>query len=223
MLRIDKQLRNKGIVAVAVLAVSGYVGAANFVQAAPGDKPSKEQCRASGYENYGQCVRVWAQDDSGYGNSGTNVVAAADAFETAIDQETDIFTNRVSGLSDEVHKSLDAEGRTSTDAFDARFSAATAAYDDDLDEAFDNFRSDVENAADTAETRNEFIDRFNRAKAEYLNALDVSKNQYAAELSNMGHGANVAKDRFMNGFNAVRDSYSNKLEEAKNAFADSIR
>ncbi len=69
----QKQLLTKGVFAVAIVAVAGIVGGVNFANAQTANrvsKPSKEQCAAAGFKNFGQCVRVWAQDKQGYGRQG---------------------------------------------------------------------------------------------------------------------------------------------------------
>ncbi|HSH56122.1 MAG TPA: hypothetical protein VK983_04855 [Candidatus Limnocylindrales bacterium] len=222
MLKIRNEYLQKGVFALAVVAIAGVVGGVNFAQAAHGDKPTKEQCEAAGFRNFGQCVRVFAQDRDGYGN-GAIAEAAADAFEEQVGEDTDAFTGRIDTLVDEAQDDLTPSGRAAAASFDTRFEAETGDYEADLDDAFDDFRAAVDDAAETSTSRNEFIDRFNRAKAEYFNRLDAAKNELAAELSGMGHDSNVAKDRFMNGFNAARDAYGNRLEEAKNVFADTVR
>lgn len=60
----------KGVFAIAVVAVAGIVGGINFAHAQSvnqSTKPTKAQCEAAGYRNYGQCVSEWAKDKSGYG------------------------------------------------------------------------------------------------------------------------------------------------------------
>lgn len=54
-----------GIIVAAVSAI-GVVGAVGVSNAAPAGKPTKEQCAAQGYKNYGQCVKEWAHN-KGYG------------------------------------------------------------------------------------------------------------------------------------------------------------
>lgn len=62
---------NKYMAGFAALATTAVVGAAGFAGAAPVGKPTKAQCQAAGYSNYGQCVKQWAQNkpDSGYGGN----------------------------------------------------------------------------------------------------------------------------------------------------------
>lgn len=55
--------------AVVAAAIFGGVGAVGVSQAAPAGKPTKEQCAAAGFANYGQCVSEWAQN-KGYGYDG---------------------------------------------------------------------------------------------------------------------------------------------------------
>jgi hypothetical protein len=50
--------------AVAAVATIVTVG---FANASPAGKPTKEQCIAAGFTNYGQCVSEWAHT-KGYGN-----------------------------------------------------------------------------------------------------------------------------------------------------------
>lgn len=239
-----KHIVYKSIIAGAVVAIAGVAGSANLAQAAHGDKPSRDQCAASRHANHGQCTRIWVLDNDENEISGhENVIAADDEDEdeqsvvpeteadvdvdVAVDAnpqtETDIFTDRISALSAQAEARLTPEGQAATQAFYAQFATATDEYEDSVADAFATFSAAIADAADTAESRNQFIDRFNRAKAEYLNSLDAAKNRYASELSNMGHGANVVKDEFMNGFNAARDAYSNQLEAAKNEFAATIQ
>ena len=49
-------------------------------------------------------------------------------------------------------------------------------------------------AAGKGETKDQFMDAFNHAKADYFNQLDQAKNDFAAVVSNLGDGANQAKD-----------------------------
>ncbi|HSH56123.1 MAG TPA: hypothetical protein VK983_04860 [Candidatus Limnocylindrales bacterium] len=73
MAKNQNQLLTKGVFAVAIVAIAGIVGGVNFANAQSANrasKPSKEQCAAAGFQNYGQCVRQWAQDRQGYGRQG---------------------------------------------------------------------------------------------------------------------------------------------------------
>lgn len=67
---------NKLVVGFAAIAATAIVGTSGVAAAAqrPADKPTKEQCAAAGYSNYGQCVRKWAQDRTpGYGGTNINI------------------------------------------------------------------------------------------------------------------------------------------------------
>jgi hypothetical protein len=69
--RVNKMVL--GFAAVLASAVVGTTGlaAAHGMGNGHGDKPSKEQCVAAGFKNYGQCVKEWAHHKnhpgSGYG------------------------------------------------------------------------------------------------------------------------------------------------------------
>ena len=52
-----------GVVAITLFGVASAVGVSH---AAPAGKPTKEQCAAAGFKNYGQCVANWAHH-KGYG------------------------------------------------------------------------------------------------------------------------------------------------------------
>lgn len=73
MPKFKNQLLTKATFAVATVAVAGVVGGVNFANAqsansaAANGKPTKEECAAQGYKNYGQCVKVWAHNKGGYG------------------------------------------------------------------------------------------------------------------------------------------------------------
>jgi len=56
------------LVATAVIATTGI----GMASAAQNDKPTKAQCAAAGFTNYGQCVKEWAHSHhpgGGYGNT----------------------------------------------------------------------------------------------------------------------------------------------------------
>ena len=57
------------VVASAVVATTGFAAATSQNN---GDKPTKQQCAAAGFKNYGQCVKEWAKNKNrpggGYGN-----------------------------------------------------------------------------------------------------------------------------------------------------------
>ena len=82
---VKKKGTNKLILGFAAVVASAVVGTTGFAAATGngnGDKPSKEQCAAAGFENYGQCVKEWAQNKNrpggGYGGGyGGNINAAA--------------------------------------------------------------------------------------------------------------------------------------------------
>ncbi len=158
---------------------------------------------------------------SGYGGSETAVQASHD-FDAAYLTYTSSFAQTVAALSAQAKSQLTAAGAAQVDQFDEKFAAGTVAYDQKVQTASEKFRAEVAAAINSGESKDKFIDTFNRAKAEYLNSLDAAKNDFAAVVSNLGHNANVTKDQFINGFNSARDTYSNKLEGAKNTFADKV-
>lgn len=63
---------NKLIMGFAAVAATAVIGATGFVAAQHDDKPTKAQCAAAGYTNYGQCVKDWAhtKPGGGYGGGG---------------------------------------------------------------------------------------------------------------------------------------------------------
>lgn len=67
-----KRLSTKLIAGFTAFAATAIIGASGFALAAPADKPTKEQCNAAGFKNYGQCVKEWAHNKNkpggGYGN-----------------------------------------------------------------------------------------------------------------------------------------------------------
>ncbi|MGH7196867.1 MAG: hypothetical protein ACREGJ_03850 [Candidatus Saccharimonadales bacterium] len=65
---------NKLVLGFLVAAMTALVGTAGIAHAAPVDKPTKEQCKAAGHDNYGQCVREWAKErGNGYGGGNINI------------------------------------------------------------------------------------------------------------------------------------------------------
>ncbi len=70
----SRVLPKRLVLGFAALASTAVIGAAGFVNAATADKPSKAECTAAGYTNYGQCVKEWAHDKNkpgnGYGGGG---------------------------------------------------------------------------------------------------------------------------------------------------------
>ena len=51
-----------GFAAVVASAIVGTTGLAAATSNNNGDKPSKDQCAAAGFKNYGQCVKEWAKN-----------------------------------------------------------------------------------------------------------------------------------------------------------------
>lgn len=51
-----KRGTNKLVLGFAALAATAVVGTTGIAAAAQASKPTKEQCAAAGYKNYGQCV-----------------------------------------------------------------------------------------------------------------------------------------------------------------------
>jgi len=75
-----RKLSNKLIAGFAALIVTTIVTAGGFAAATSADngKPTKAQCLAAGYTNYGQCVREWAHshnpNNPGHGYGGDNSI-----------------------------------------------------------------------------------------------------------------------------------------------------
>ncbi len=68
---------NKLILGFAAVVASAIVGTTGLVAAQStnnSDKPTKEQCMAAGFKNYGQCVKEWAHHKNhGGGGYGGNI------------------------------------------------------------------------------------------------------------------------------------------------------
>jgi len=76
-LPIRKRLSSKLIAGFTAFAATAVIAASSFAMAAPMDKPTKAQCAAAGFKNYGQCVKEWAHHKNppghGYGYGGNQV------------------------------------------------------------------------------------------------------------------------------------------------------
>ena len=76
---VKKAGANKLVLGFAAVVASAVVGTTGLVaaDALHTGKPTKEQCAAAGFKNYGQCVKEWAHKQGGYhggynGNTTTN-------------------------------------------------------------------------------------------------------------------------------------------------------
>jgi hypothetical protein len=78
---IKKKRTNKLVLGFAALLASAVVGTTGLAAAhgmgnGNGDKPSKQECAAAGFKNYGQCVKEWAHHKNrpggGYGGGNDN-------------------------------------------------------------------------------------------------------------------------------------------------------
>jgi hypothetical protein len=58
----------KLIAGFTAFAAAAIIGSGSFALAAPGGKPTKEQCKEAGYSNYGQCVKEWSHNKNKPGN-----------------------------------------------------------------------------------------------------------------------------------------------------------
>jgi hypothetical protein len=94
-----KRFSNKLIAGFAALATTAIIAAGSFAAAAPADKPTKAQCAAAGYSNYGQCVKEWAQNKNrpGGGYGGGNQVSVKTDLDLTLDHSNnnviDVVTN----------------------------------------------------------------------------------------------------------------------------------
>lgn len=61
---------HKFVLGIVAAAISVLVGTAGVVQAAPADKPTKAECAAAGFSNYGACISQWAKGRGGGGYGG---------------------------------------------------------------------------------------------------------------------------------------------------------
>lgn len=84
---LAQRFSKKLIIGFATLASAALITTIGMANANPhGDKPSKAACEQAGYENYGQCVSDWAQNNYGYGsnNSAINTNTEVDANATVV-------------------------------------------------------------------------------------------------------------------------------------------
>lgn len=65
-------LTKRLVLGVASVATVAVIGATSFAGAAPEGKPTKAECEAAGFKNYGQCVKEWAHNKPGNGYGGGN-------------------------------------------------------------------------------------------------------------------------------------------------------
>lgn len=83
-----KRVSNKFIAGFAALATTAIIAAGSFAAAAPADKPTKAECAAAGFKNYGQCVKEWAHNKNhpggGYGG-GNNHVTVSNSVDITLD------------------------------------------------------------------------------------------------------------------------------------------
>lgn len=100
---IKKKGANKLVLGFAALVASAAIGTTGLAAATHLDsKPTKEECAAAGFKNYGQCVKEWAQDKNhgggGYGGTATttntNVSVGVDAeFENSNNNVISVIVN----------------------------------------------------------------------------------------------------------------------------------
>lgn len=71
---MKKSTVSKLVLGVAALMMLTVIGSAGIANAAPTEKPSKQDCISAGFTDYGQCVKEWAQDknNGNHGYGGTN-------------------------------------------------------------------------------------------------------------------------------------------------------
>jgi hypothetical protein len=196
---VSTSLITKGIFGVGVVAIAGIIGAVHFASAQTNN------------------------NSSGYGTTSSTAVAAANTFEDSLASSTVTFDDQITTAENNLDASLVNTSGMSVTTFNSEFNTDTLAYANTVGSAFDTFRSQVMADANTATSKDQFIDQFNNAKATYLNSLDAAKNQLADAINQLGGNSNaVAKDQFMDIFNSDRDAYSNALEGYKNTFAATI-
>jgi hypothetical protein len=159
---------------------------------------------------------------SGYGSGVDNALDASAQFDVSYANLSSGFEEDVAKLIADAKAKLNPSDAQAVSQFEATFNQQSDVYDSKVMDASAKFRASVLEAMKTAESKDQFIDAFNNAKAQYFNELDAAKNEFAASLSGSGNDANVAKDQFMNGYNSTRDMYGNDLEAIKNQFADRV-
>jgi hypothetical protein len=165
-------------------------------------------------------AQIGSSSGTGYGSGTATDVAAADTFESDVLAYNNTFTQQIQGLETTALNQLKSTSSTADfEAFNTEYNTATATYFNTTSNAFDTFRTEVQSYANSATSKDRFIDEFNNAKANYLNSLQAAKNQLADSLGQMGSEANVIKDQFIDGFNTDSAALSNNLEQAKNDFA----
>lgn len=89
----SQMLPKRLIVGFVALVSTAVIGVTSFAAASPAGKPSKDQCSAAGYSNYGQCVKGWAQSkpSSGYGGGNGNSVETNLNIEVGDDSDGNVF------------------------------------------------------------------------------------------------------------------------------------
>ncbi|MDQ3007981.1 MAG: hypothetical protein M3Q81_00095 [bacterium] len=133
---------------------------------------------------------------------------ASHMFESRFDSHSSMFVEQVNVLATKARADLGNDGSQEVDAFMMKFDTATAKLD-----------TAVANSASKAESKNQFIDSYSNARAEYFNELEHAKNDFAAVVSNLGNDANQAKDAFIGGYNSAKGVYGDNLEGLRNDHA----
>ena len=103
-LPIRKRLSSKLIAGFTAFAATAVIAASSFAMAAPMDKPTKAQCAAAGFKNYGQCVKEWAHHKNppghgyGYGGNGGNQVSVLTNTNVSLNHSNNNIINVITNV-----------------------------------------------------------------------------------------------------------------------------
>lgn len=191
----------KGVAAVFAVALIGASATPAYVSAASGDNEGEH----------------WNDDETGH--TSTDPEAAYMVWSSSFNATTEQFQEDIASYAEIAKTHLAEEGWEDKTTFWAAFDEASSDYDKHVTAAGDQFKVDLQTASSVAENKDQFIDAFNNAKADYFNSVEVAKNAYADELSSHGDKANQIKDTFIGSYNSAKDVYGNDVEALKNQFA----
>jgi hypothetical protein len=153
----------------------------------------------------------------------TTDINAATMFKTATSNDNHTFRVKVEALEANAIANLSSSSnKDAVKTFGNQYMAAKETFHTTKANAVNTFITQITNGDNVATSENQLINTFNMDASNYLNSIQVAKNQLANTLGNKSPNANSVKTIFVNGLNTDESNLGNSFQTAKNDFTNTV-
>jgi hypothetical protein len=154
----------------------------------------------------------------------TTDIAAATTFSNAVHTDKHAFRLKVDALESNATSNLQSStNKGYVKTFSDEFKAASTTFHNAKKSSIDTFKSQITAGDDVATSENQLVNSFNVSAANYMNSIQVAKNQLANSLGQKSSNANDVRSQFVGSLDTDTSNLSIQFQQDKNNFANTVQ